>query len=119
MCVETLFSNRNIYTCIELCKNKPEFILFSSFYHDPTDTLDILIGFVTTFCTHWLLIGFVITLSSRKKCNLFNMQFLQNLCKRPYILIEQMIGISLALKAPITTAADYKFCDIIPNFRQK
>ena len=25
----------------------------------------------------------------------------------------------LALKAPIKTAADYKFCDIFPNFRQK
>ena len=25
----------------------------------------------------------------------------------------------LTLKAPITTAADDKFCDIFPNFRQK
>ena len=25
----------------------------------------------------------------------------------------------LALKVPITTAADGKFCDIFPNFRQK
>ena len=26
---------------------------------------------------------------------------------------------SLTLKAPITTAADDKFCDIFPNFRKK
>ena len=26
---------------------------------------------------------------------------------------------TLTLKAPITTAADDKFCDIFPNFRQK
>ena len=29
------------------------------------------------------------------------------------------MDISLTLKAPITTEADYKFCDIYPNYRQK
>ena len=28
-------------------------------------------------------------------------------------------GLSLTLKAPITIAADDKFCDIFPNFRKK
>ena len=28
-------------------------------------------------------------------------------------------GKTLTLKAPITTAADDKFCDIFPNFRNK
>ena len=32
---------------------------------------------------------------------------------------EHLIDKQLTLKAPITTAADYKFCDIFPNFRQK
>ena len=38
-----------------------------------------------------------------------------------HILIPQTgnDGFDLTLKAPITTAADGKFCDIFPNFRQK
>ena len=31
----------------------------------------------------------------------------------------QLIDKEFTLKAPITTAADDKFCDIFPNFRQK
>ena len=35
-------------------------------------------------------------------------------------LIFQMLQVAnLTLKAPIMTAADNKFCDIFPNFRQK
>ena len=35
--------------------------------------------------------------------------------------IEQLSDLAhaLALKAPITTAADNKFCDIFPNFQKK
>ena len=29
------------------------------------------------------------------------------------------VGRELTLKAPITTAADDKFCDIFPNFQKK
>ena len=51
------------------------------------------------------------------------------LCKAPMaVILKQIImwyhfmGVkiwSLTLKAPITTAADDKFCDILPSFRQK
>ena len=34
-------------------------------------------------------------------------------------LIQRSCTCSLTLKAPITTAADDKFCDIFPSFRQK
>ena len=31
----------------------------------------------------------------------------------------QKVGLFLSLKAPITTAADDKFCNIFPNFQKK
>ena len=33
--------------------------------------------------------------------------------------VKQIEMLELTLKAPITTAADDKFCDIFPSFRQK
>ena len=40
-------------------------------------------------------------------------------CKINYIILYVNFHILLTLKAPITTAADDKFLDIFPNFRQK
>ena len=34
-------------------------------------------------------------------------------------ILQELLSWDLTLKAPITTAAEGKFCDTFPNFRQK